>query len=173
MLGISTQTRSKPKDREILSKWAGAVSAEQKVTYGTYLGVDRVRNRRHPKAGDILIKYHPTARRVSAPSAPKSSRSSWAAVRTPQNHWMREPWRPFSSREDFEFAELVHDAALTRAQTETLIALIQRCQNSPGPFTLRGYKDLKEAWDNASKLLTRASIPSIFSTPNRFPLILS
>jgi hypothetical protein len=69
-----------------------------------------------------------------------------------------EPWRPFSTREDFAFAELIHDAKLNRGQIEGFIKLIQRCQESPGLFTFNTYNDLKKTLDRAQKILTEVSV---------------
>lgn len=72
-----------------------------------------------------------------------------------------EPWLPFHSREDFEFSEIVHEAAMNQSQINTLIKFIYHCQENPGGFTLRDYNDVKSSWDRASKLLTGVSITSV------------
>lgn len=65
-----------------------------------------------------------------------------------------EPWRPFNSRTDFEFAEFVHGTALNRTQIDKLIGIIRRCQDAPNSFTFKNHKDLKGSLEDASKLLT-------------------
>ena len=66
-----------------------------------------------------------------------------------------EPWRPFRSRDDFEFAEFVHDTALNQSQIDQLIKFIRRQDKSgSGSFTLQNYNDLKDVLERASKLLT-------------------
>lgn len=65
-----------------------------------------------------------------------------------------EPWRPFRSREDFEFAELVHTAALNKNQIDTLVKLVKQCERNPGSFTFEGASDVEQSWEDASKLLT-------------------
>lgn len=69
-----------------------------------------------------------------------------------------EPWLPFCSREDFEFAEIVHDAAMNRQQIDNLIKFVHRCQQDPGKFTLENFHDLKKSWENSSALLTDVSV---------------
>lgn len=69
-----------------------------------------------------------------------------------------EPWLPFRSRSDFEFAEFVHDAELNRPQIEKLIKLIRRCNSAPDSFTFKNYDDLKGSLEDASKLLTPVNI---------------
>ena len=68
-----------------------------------------------------------------------------------------EPWRPFLTREDFDFAELVHDAKLNQKQIERFIDIINCCQESPGSFTMRNYNNLKDSLANVSKLLTNVT----------------
>ena len=70
-----------------------------------------------------------------------------------------EPWNPFSSREDFEFTKIVQDAKLNRNQTDSLIKLIQRCQepDAQGPFTMKNHNDLDRALDRSSQLLTQVA----------------
>ena len=64
------------------------------------------------------------------------------------------PWSPFHSREDFEFAELVHTAALKRDQVDRLAKLIKRCERKPGSFMFEGIQDVERSWEDASRLLT-------------------
>ena len=75
-----------------------------------------------------------------------------------------EPWLPFHSREDFEFAEIVHDAAMNQSQINALIKLIHKCQENPGSFTLGNCDELKSSWDKASDLLTGVSMFSVNHT---------
>ena len=64
------------------------------------------------------------------------------------------PWRPFRSKEDFEFAELVQTAALTKDQVDRLVKLIKKCERSPGSLTFEGAQDIERSWEDASRLLT-------------------
>jgi hypothetical protein len=68
-----------------------------------------------------------------------------------------QPWLPFRSREDFEFAEIAHRAAMNQPQIESLIKLIRRCEQNPGQFTLENFRDLKVSWEKSSELLTNVS----------------
>ena len=72
-----------------------------------------------------------------------------------------KPWLPFHSKEDFEFAEIVHKAAMNQSQANALIKLIHHCQKNPGSFTLGNYDEVKNTWETASKLLTKVSIISV------------
>src|ERR1700722_3856232 len=72
------------------------------------LEIDDIRTEYHPKSGrrNKTERFHKYKRSV----APEN-------VSPPQN---KEPWRPFISREDFEFAEVVLDAALNKDKVNTL-----------------------------------------------------
>ena len=69
---------------------------------------------------------------------------------------MTEPWLPFKTRIDFEFAEIAHEAFLTENVTERLIKLIHSVASADNKneFTIKNQKDLTETWDKASNLLT-------------------
>lgn len=98
-----------------------------------------------------MIKYHPTTHTPSRiqhfedygkqddsqPAKPHSS----------------EPWKPFQSRIDFDFAELVLDAALNNDQVEALIQIIKRVAGGE-KFTLSGNHELRNTWKEATTLLT-------------------
>ena len=115
-------------------------------------------NTQAPQDGDIAIEYHPHSRRrtriVNAEEFKETLNNQPDPTMPPDD----EPWLPFSSRENFDFAELVHDAKLNQKQTDRLIGLINRCQTSPGSFTLCNYNDLRSSLENASKLLTNVRI---------------
>lgn len=69
-----------------------------------------------------------------------------------------EPWRPFRSRGDFEFSEIALDAALNKAQIDSLLNLISRISEGKTNVTLKNEADLRRAWDNAAEELTPASL---------------
>lgn len=60
-----------------------------------------------------------------------------------------EPWKPFASREDFEFAEAVQQAGMTEEQIKTLLRIISGVADGTSAFSLREYKDLTHAWEKA------------------------
>ena len=79
-----------------------------------------------PNTGDIVIEYHPHSERDTRVLSPEEFKASLSDDSEPTKPPDDEPWRPFHSREDFEFAELVRDAALNRTQIDRLIKLVQR-----------------------------------------------
>ena len=121
---------------------------------GTLIGSDT----QAPQDGDIAIEYHPHSGRrtrvVSAEEFKETLNNQPDPTILPDD----EPWLPFSSREDFDFVELVHDAKLNQKQTKRLINLINHCQTSLGSFTLHNYNNLRSSLEHVSKLLTNVRI---------------
>ncbi|KAG0693167.1 hypothetical protein DFH29DRAFT_1040601, partial [Suillus ampliporus] len=64
-----------------------------------------------------------------------------------------EPWQPFACRADFEFAELAHQAALNKNQTDELLRLIWRIADGQVKFTFKSHGDVSKAWDRAAVIL--------------------
>jgi len=79
---------------------------------------------------------------------------------TPHND---EPWRPFRSRIDFEFAEIVLAAAIKEDHANSLIRLIHHNANEKGLFTLKNYADIQDMWVKASAKLTAVSFHVFFN----------
>ena len=110
--------------------------------------------------GDIQITYHPHSKKdvkIMKPEEFKQGMNQASSMGPPDE----EPWLPFHSRQDFEFAEIVHGAAMNQSQIKALIKLIHHCQENPGSFTLKDYDEVKKSWERASNLLTGVSIISI------------
>ena len=112
-----------------------------------------------PNVGDIAIEYHPHSQKDTRILKTEEFKESLSGHSEPTEPLDDKPWCPFRSREDYEFAELVHDATLNRAQIERFIKLLQCCQDFLGSFTLDNYNDLKHSLEDASKLLTPVIIP--------------
>jgi len=113
---------------------------------------------RIPRVGDIIIKYHPKSNRPHCILSAEEYQASLVDNSDPTSPPDDEPWLPFCSREDFEFAEFVHDTKLNRPQIERLLKLFQRCKETPGSLTFQKYDDLKESLENASGILTPVTI---------------
>ena len=65
-----------------------------------------------------------------------------------------EPWRPFASRIDFEFAEFTANAHLSRPQVDDLLKIVHRIASGGSGFTLQSYTDLDNVWEKASHIHT-------------------
>ncbi|KAF9642744.1 hypothetical protein BDM02DRAFT_3132889 [Thelephora ganbajun] len=77
-----------------------------------------------PKVGDIKVEYHPHSGKGTHFLNPKEFKVSFSDNSEPTEPPDDQLWCPFQSREDFEFAELVHDAALNRTQIKKAIKLV-------------------------------------------------
>jgi hypothetical protein len=71
-----------------------------------------------------------------------------------------EPWRPFRTCIDFEFAKLVLQAALSHDLADSLIKLVHHSVTEKGSFTLENHTDMQNMWDKASAKLTAVSFLS-------------
>lgn len=69
--------------------------------------------------GDIVIEYHPHSKKGARILSPEEFKESLNHRPDPIVAPMDDqPWQPFPTREDFDFAELAHDAKLNRSQIE-------------------------------------------------------
>jgi hypothetical protein len=72
-----------------------------------------------------------------------------------------EPWRPFQSETDFEFAEIAHQATLNKEQTEALLCIIWNISSAGAKFSFKTYSDVRAAWQSAAEQLTPMSIDAL------------
>ena len=108
--------------------------------------------------GDIVIEYHPHSEKGTRILSPQEFKDSLNHHSDPIVALADDqPWQLFSTRGDFDFAELIHDTKLNQKQIEQLIKLIQRCQDTPGLFTLQKYNDLQKVLSRATNLLTQVT----------------
>ncbi|KAI6010037.1 hypothetical protein BKA83DRAFT_4467647 [Pisolithus microcarpus] len=123
---------------------------------------------------DILIEYHPSA--------------GWPSEKIPfvkfvwghrpkayKPNTSTDPWYPFRSRLDFEFAELVLKAALSKEQINCFLKLIKSARCGSDPFMLNEYSDLHSTWQAASHHTTAfkkeiVCIDGIDGEPHEFPM---
>ena len=108
------------------------------------------------QCGDVQTQYHPHSKRDTKFSG-REEFTSTSNDTCPVEPLFKESWLPFHSREDFEFAEIAHQAKMNQPQINNLLKLLHRCQQDLGKLTLQNYKDLKRTWDIASKMLTEVS----------------
>ena len=67
-----------------------------------------------------------------------------------------EPWKPFKTRADFEFAALAHDIGMSKAQVNTLIGLFHRCiKSGKDTFTLSSYNEMCNTLSVASEQVAK------------------
>ena len=104
-------------------------------------------------AGDIKIEYHEhSSRECETLTFEEFTTVAPVGVSPPPAG--HEPWAPFRTREDFEFAELTRDTRMTRAQVDTLIGLFRRCiENGKDSFTLLSYNEMRKTLEVASAVV--------------------
>src|SRR5882757_4491777 len=105
-----------------------------------------------PKLDDIRIEYHPSSHRLTETIHFDEFGHQEELRSRPLP--FKKPWKPFRSREDFEFAEITLDAAMNREQIDAMINLFHRCIQSQGSFSLNNHNDLCDMWEKSSVLLT-------------------
>ena len=65
-----------------------------------------------------------------------------------------QPWRPFKSRGDFEFAEIALEAGLNEHHINALLKLFSSVSDGSTQVTMKSQSDLHQAWDTAAQRLT-------------------
>ncbi|KAI5996963.1 hypothetical protein EDD15DRAFT_2528643 [Pisolithus albus] len=100
-------------------------------------------------------KFHPkSGRATTVDSFSTFDRSQGRTQSQPIVDDDSQPWHPFQTREDFEFSEIAHQAALNKDLTNKLLSLIQWIAKGEAKFTLQSHHDVTEAWKCAAKLMT-------------------
>jgi len=151
--------RGKPPVKALAAKTDSAVpvggsllaTTEQEVFHGNEpqlvatgsLTIDNIRTEFHPNSG----------RGVKVETFEDYREHTLKPSSVPE---ITDPWRPFQSRTDFEFAQLALDAALTKTHVDKLIQLVERCIKGQDSSNLTNHQDLYKTWDAASTMLTPA-----------------
>jgi len=100
---------------------------------------------------EFKTEFHPRSRRPDLLQRFEEFGVTRCAPEVPADE---EPWRPFQSRGDFEFAEIAVDASLSKTQINALLDLISRVKMGQTELTLKNENDLRRAYDNVAKELT-------------------
>lgn len=103
---------------------------------------------RQPQIDDIRTKYHPRSNR-STTITPFDEYGRAEQERKVPFDLASFPWLPFQTRIDFEVADLVHNLAMSKAQTETFLSLMRRCFSGE-QVKIKNHKDLVETWDKCT-----------------------
>ena len=113
-------------------------------------------NNRSCQDGDIRIKYHPNSgRELESFRFEEFTRGS--SVRPhPED---LEPWAPFKTREDFEFAALAQETGMSKAQVNSLISLFHRyIESGKDSFTISSHDEMRNILKTASEKLSNVSL---------------
>jgi len=109
-----------------------------------------------PNNDDIRVEYH-----LSSGCESKTFAFEDFVRTSPDNVLPAdpEPWVPFRTREDFEFAELAMEAGMSKAQVNAMIGLFRRCiKNEDGHFTLSSYDEMRKTLTTASERLPKVCL---------------
>ena len=103
--------------------------------------------------GDIKVKYHPSSGRKPEVLPFEEFIQSASAKPPPEDP---EPWNPFKTRADFEFAALAQDTQISKGQVKRLIDLFHRCIKDGGDsFTISSCNEMCDTLTLASEQLAK------------------
>ncbi|KAI0814934.1 hypothetical protein BC629DRAFT_1279974, partial [Irpex lacteus] len=114
---------------------------------------------------DIRVEYHPGA--GMKPSTIVYPFDQYRQVRPEVDFasTLDEPWRPFQTRGDFEFAEIVHESRMSHAATERLLKLIRGVQTGEVELTFNSQSDVRRAWEKASDfypMFSKSTVSAVY-----------
>jgi hypothetical protein len=72
-----------------------------------------------------------------------------ANIHNPTPETSDAPWKPFRSLSEFEFTEVVLEAALNKNQVDELLKIVHRCIKGEDSFNLQSHNDLTSVWKDA------------------------
>ncbi|KAI6018748.1 hypothetical protein BKA83DRAFT_4464972 [Pisolithus microcarpus] len=98
---------------------------------------------------DIHIEYHPNAT-IPPQEIPFAKFAQGHRPRAYKPDMSTDPWYPFQSYLDFEFAELALKVALNKEQVNRLLHWMKSICSMGEVFTLNEYNNLQSTWQAAS-----------------------
>ena len=117
-----------------------------------------------PTIDDIRTEFHPNSGRgVKVETFEDYREHTLKPISVPE---ITDPWRPFQSRTDFDFAQLALEAALTKTHIDRFIELVERCIKGQDSFNLTNHRDVYDTWDAASTMLT--PVPTNTTIPHLY-----
>lgn len=105
-------------------------------------------NERQPQLDDMRTEYHPHSQRPTT-TTPFKEYGRADPARKDTFDPTSPPWLPFRTRIDFEVADLAHELAMSKTQTETFLSLMRRC-SSGETVKIMTHKDLVDTWDKCA-----------------------
>ena len=108
----------------------------------------------------IKVEYHPHCKRSDELLSLYEYRNRREKVHLQVDE---EPWLPFSTRADYEYADITLEAGLNASQSSRLILLIQRIAKGE-KFTLRNHAEVQKVWKEASSKLAEVSQNNYFAS---------
>ena len=98
---------------------------------------------------DIRTEYHTSSNRPPVTVRFEDYGRSQLASESRGSATSSRPWKPFSQRIDYEVADLIHDAVMTKAQTNKLLSLMHRCAGGEH-LKLKNHSDVQKRWDQST-----------------------
>ncbi|KAF9789425.1 hypothetical protein BJ322DRAFT_990294, partial [Thelephora terrestris] len=104
---------------------------------------------------DIRVEYHPNSGRKHKTFTLEEFQRACSDVQ--HTHPADpEPWLPFNTREDFEFAEIAQQSRLSKGQINALIRLFRKCIDiGKEAFTFSNFNDMQKTLTLASERLPK------------------
>lgn len=105
-----------------------------------------------PNSDYILTEYHPHSGRNST----THSLSEYGRQRSPEIPPIKEPWKPFRTRLDFEICELALECYMNKKQLKKLITIVNRAvvagpDNVDEGFTISSVSEVEQIWNLTAK----------------------
>jgi len=105
-----------------------------------------------PLEDDIKTEYHPHSGRTT--HTDHFNEYGFRLAEAPRPKPLDEPWHPFRSCVDFEFAEIALKSHLNKKTVNTLIAILHACSSGAAQFTLNSHDEMWDILQGASNKLT-------------------
>ncbi|KAJ3019129.1 hypothetical protein NUW54_g162 [Trametes sanguinea] len=105
-----------------------------------------------PVPDSIHIEYHPNS--GIPPCTVLFEDFNHHCPPEPDPSMDHDPWFPYASRTDFEFAKFTLGASLSKKEIDTLLALICSVGEGKDKLSFHNYADLQKGWSAASSKLT-------------------
>jgi len=103
-----------------------------------------------PPLDAIRTKYHPQSKRRPMVVKFEDYCEHRSQHRHPTPRNPAKPWTPFKTRAEFEFSEIVLDAAMNRRQVDALLKVFHRCLEDEDTLDLKDHSEVQSMWDLAS-----------------------
>ncbi|XP_006461651.1 hypothetical protein AGABI2DRAFT_70673 [Agaricus bisporus var. bisporus H97] len=128
----------------------------------------------HPFPSDyILIEYHPHSGRNTT----THSLSDYGLQRSSEMPPIKEPWKPFRTRLDFEICELALECYMNKSQLKKLITLVNQAVIA-GPmnderFTISSVNEVEQIWKlTAEQHFQKTEVSVLYkNVPTQFPFL--
>jgi hypothetical protein len=111
-----------------------------------------------PNVGDVKIIYHPNSRRAERVLSAAIFQAEQDEIAQPPQPSSTRPWLPFSTRLDFEVAELMLHAGMNAGLVDRTIQLFKRAKDRIDPeddFSLKNNTHVQSLWEKAGERATR------------------